>query len=80
MPGGEPQIKNVTKSGKSPNGGEGSEQEIKKSKIRNLDFFIRGEGGHIFNFFPNSNVHFRYFSWRKNNLVLKWFLGNFKGF
>ena len=39
------QIKNVPKSGKSPQGGEGSEKNIKKSKIRNLDFLIRGEGG-----------------------------------
>ena len=34
----------------------------------------------LFIFFPNSNAHFRYFSWRKNKLVLKWFLGNFKCF
>ena len=44
-------LKNVTKSGKSPKGGEGSEKEIKKSKIQNLDFLIRG-GEAIFSFFP----------------------------
>ena len=53
-------------------GGEGSAPEIKKSTIQNVDFLIRGGGGHIFIFFPNVNSHFRYFSWRKNKLVLKW--------
>ena len=33
-----------------------------------------------FGLFDKSNVHFRYFSWRKNKSVLKWFLGNFKCF
>ena len=61
-------------------GGGGSAKNIKKSKIRNLDFLIRGGGGHIFIFFPNVNAHFRYFSWRENKVVLKWFLGNFKCF
>ena len=41
---GEPSKKNVTKSGKTPKGGEGSAQKIKKSKFRNLDFLIRGGG------------------------------------
>ena len=45
-----------------------------------MDFLIRGGGGHIFICFPNPNAHFRYFSCRKNKLVLKWFLGNFKCF
>ena len=51
----------------------------KKSKIQNLDFLIRG-GEPYFHFFPNVNAHFRYFSWRENKVVLKWFLGNFKCF
>ena len=55
-------LKNVTKSGKSPPEGGGSAKNIKKSKIRNLDFLIRAGGGHIFIFFPNSNAHLRYFS------------------
>ena len=38
------QTKNVTKSGKSPKGGE-SAPKIKKSKIQNWDFLIRGGGG-----------------------------------
>ena len=42
-------LKNVTKSGKSPPGG-GSAKNIKKSKIRNLDFLIRG-GEAIFSIF-----------------------------
>ena len=45
------QLKNVTKSGKSPQGGGGSAKNIKKSKIRNLDFLIRGGGEPIFSFF-----------------------------
>ena len=43
------ELKNVTKSGKSPQGG-GSAKNIKKSKIRNLDFLIRGRP--YFHFFP----------------------------
>ena len=42
------ELKTVTKSGKSPKGGEGSAQKIKKSKIRNLDFLIRGGEEAIF--------------------------------
>ena len=42
--------KNVTKSGKSPKGG-GTVQKIKKSKIQNLDFLIRG-GMPDFQIFP----------------------------
>ena len=72
--------KKLTKSVKSPKGGEGSAPEIKKSTIQNVDFLIRGGGGHIFSIFPNVNEHFRYFSLRKNKVVLKWFLGNFKCF
>ena len=45
------ELKNVTKSGKSPKGGEGSAQNIEKSKIRNLDFLLRG-GEAIFPFPP----------------------------
>ena len=41
---------------KVPKGGEGSALKIKKSKIRNLDFWIRG---YIFIFFPNVNVDFK---------------------
>ena len=44
-------LKNVTKSGISLKGGGGSAQNIKKSKIRKLDFLIRG-GEAIFSFFP----------------------------
>ena len=55
-------------------------QKIKKSKIQNFDFLIR-RGGAIFWFFPpNVNVDVKCFSWTKNKLVLKWFLGNFKCF
>ena len=56
-------IKNVTKSGKSPKGGGGQHQKIKKSKIRNLDFLIRGRL--YFHFFPNVNVDLKCFSWIK---------------
>ena len=51
-------------------------------KVHNLKcglFYKRGVG-HIFIFSPNVNAQFRYFSLRKNKLVLKWFLGNFKCF
>ena len=50
------ELKNVTKSGKSPPGGEGSAKNIKKSKIRNLDFLIRG-GEAIFSFFSQIQMH-----------------------
>ena len=73
--------KNVPKSGKSPKGGGGvsaGDQKVHNSKCGLFD--KRGGGGHIFIFFPNVNAHFRYFSWRKNKLVLKWFLGKFKCF
>ena len=43
--------KKVTKSGKSPKGGDGSAQKIKKSIIRNLDFLIRGGEEAIVSFF-----------------------------
>ena len=36
--------------------------EIKKSTIQNVDFLIRGGGRPYFNFFPNVNAHFKYFS------------------
>ena len=53
----------------------------KHQKVQNSKFgLFDRRGGHIFIFFPNSNAHFRYFSWKKNKLVLKWFLGNFKCF
>ena len=55
-------------------------KKSKKSKIRNLNFLIRGGEGYIFIFFPNVNEDFKYFSWIKNKLVLKWFLVNFKCF
>ena len=54
--------KNVTKSGKVQKGGEGSAPEIKKSTIQNVDFLIKGGGGHIFIISPNVNAHFKYFS------------------
>ena len=60
-------------------GGKGSALEIKKSTIQNVDFLIRG-GSHIYTCFPNVNAHLIYFSWRKNKLVLKWFLGTFQCF
>ena len=47
----ESQAKNVTKSGKSPKGGEGSALKIEKSTIQNVDFLIRG-GGLDFQVFP----------------------------
>ena len=56
------ELKIVTKSGKSPIGGEGVSKKIKKSKIRNLDFLIRGGGDYIFIFFPNVNLDFKCFS------------------
>ena len=46
---------------KSKMGGE-SAPEIKKSTIKNFDLLMRGGRGHIFIFFANVNVHFRYFS------------------
>ena len=52
-------------------------QKVQNSKFR---LFDKKGGRYIFIFFPNVNVHFKYFSWRKNKLVLKWFLGNFKCF
>ena len=61
-------------------GGGGVRKKIKKSKIRKLDFLIRGGGGYIFIFFPYVNIDFKCFSWTKNKLVLKWFLCNFKCF
>ena len=65
---------------KSKRGGRGQRRRSKKSTIQNVDFLIRGGGGHIFIFFPNVNAHFKYFRLKKNKLVLKWFLGNFKCF
>ena len=56
-------LKNVTKSGKSPQGGGGVSK--KHQKVQNLKFGLfdkRGGGGPIFIFFPNLNVHFRHFS------------------
>ena len=38
-------------------GGEGSAPKIKKSKIQNLDFLIRGEGEVIFSFFSQIQMH-----------------------
>ena len=38
-------------------GGEGSAPKIKKSKIRNLDFLIRGGGEAIFSFFSQIQMH-----------------------
>ena len=37
--------------------GGGAEKNIKKSKIRNLDFFIRGGGEAIFSFFSQIQMH-----------------------
>ena len=48
------ELKNVTKSGKSP--------KIKKSKILKLDFLKGGGGVWIIRFFPNVNVDFKCFS------------------
>ena len=53
----ESQNKNVTKSGKSPKGGGGSVPKIKKYKIQNLDFLIRGV--RIFRGFPHVNLDFK---------------------
>ena len=55
------ELKNVTKSGKSPPGGGVSK---KHQKVQNLEFglFDKRGGGKILIFFPNSNVNFRYFS------------------
>ena len=47
-------------------------------KVQNFDFLIRGRGVRIFRIFPNVNVDFKCFSWTKNKLVLKSFLGNFE--
>ena len=49
------ELQNVTKSGKSPKGGEGSALRIKKSTIQNVDLLIRGGGRPYFDFFPNVN-------------------------
>ena len=57
-----------------------SKIKIKKATIQNVDFSIREGGGHIIIIFPNVNVEFKCFSWTKNKLILKWFLGNFKCF
>ena len=56
------ELKNVPKSGKSPKGGKGSAQEIKKSTIQDVDFLTRGGGRPYFNFFPNVNADFKCFS------------------
>ena len=61
-------------------GGGGVSKKHQKVQNSKFGLFDKRGGGHIFIFFPNSNAHFRYFSWRKNKLVLKWFLGNFKCF
>ena len=45
-----------------------------------LNKMVIPKGGHISFFFLNVNVDFKCFSWTKNELVLKWFLGNFKCF
>ena len=59
-------------------GGEESAQKRKKSTIQNLDFSTRG-GEAIFSFFfSNVYADFKCFSWTKNKLFIKWFLGNFK--
>ena len=41
---------------------KGSAPKIKKSKIHNLDFLIRGGGVRTIRFFPNVNVDFERFS------------------
>ena len=51
----------------------GGGESTKNPKVQNLKFGLFD----IFIFFPNSNAHFRYFSWGQNKLVLKWFLGDF---
>ena len=58
------ELKTVTKSEKCQKGGEGSAQKIKKSKIRNLDFLIRG-GEAIAKLSLNFNFNF--------NLVESWY-------
>ena len=42
--------------------------------------FLRCWGGGGVRVFPIINIDCKCFSWRKNELVLKWFLGNFKCF
>ena len=73
--------KKIPNYGKSPKGRGGVSS--KNQKVQNSKFGLfdkRGGGVRIFIFFPNVNAHFRYFSWRENKVVLKWFLGNFKCF
>ena len=64
---------------KSKRGGRVSSenQKVHNSKC---GLFDKRWWGQIFRFFPNVNVDFRCLSWTKNNLVLNWFLGNFKCF
>ena len=62
------ELENVTKSGKSPIGGEGSE---KNQKVQNSKF------GLFSFYFSNVNVDFKCFSWTKNLFVSMWFSGNF---
>ena len=55
------ELKNVTKSGKSPIGGGGvrkKNQKVQNSKIGVFGLLIRGGGGYIFIFFPNVNIDF----------------------
>ena len=59
-------------------GGRGQLRRSKSPQFKMWTFWQEEGGGHIFIFFPNVNAHIKYFSWRKNKLVLKWFLGNFK--
>ena len=59
---GESQMKNVTKSGKSPKGGGGVSDRNQKVHNSKCGLFYKRGGGHIFIFFPNVNVEFKCFS------------------
>ena len=59
--------------------GRDQRQKSKSPKFKIWTFDKKG-GSPDFQVFPNVNEDFKYFSWTKNKLVLKWFLGNFKSF
>ena len=65
------QIKKCHKKWEKSKRGGGISAKIQK--VQNSKFGL-------FRFFPNLNVDFKCFSWTKSNLVLYWFLGNFKCF
>ena len=64
---------NVTKYRKSPKGGEGSTQKIKKFKIGNLDFLIRGGGKAILPSSAQLKLGSRYkLAWTDNSASCDW--------